>query len=115
MEIPFEIKKKEPRRLILKLTKSYDFGTYQPLLNGVKLGKPIDLYAATIEVSEFPLMDFWPDPGKYTLRLECVGKAEQSKGHWLGVDSLRLRERRPRVAEYGRDRDKDWRKERKVY
>ena len=38
LEIPFEVKKKEPLRLLLNVTKSYDFGHYQASLNGVKLG-----------------------------------------------------------------------------
>ena len=114
-EIPFVINKKEPRRLVLKLTTSYDFGIYQAYLNGVKLGNPIDLHSRQTEVAEFPLLDFWPEPGKYTLRLECVGKADASKGHWLGFDSVRLRERRPRVTEYGRDKEKDWKKEPTLY
>ena len=29
----------------------------------------------------------------------------------LGLESLRLRERRPRVEKYGHDKDKDWRKQ----
>jgi len=115
LEIPFEVQKKEPRRLVLKLTTSYDFGTYQAYLNGVKLGRPIDLYSAETAVAEFPLLDFWPDPGRYVLRLECVGKATASKGHWIGLDSVRLRERRPRVMEIGRDKDNDWKKDPKLY
>ena len=47
---------------------------------------------------EFHLLDFWPEPGVYTLRLECTGKNPQSSGHYLGIESVRLRERRPRVA-----------------
>lgn len=115
LEVPFEIEKKEPRRLVLKLTTSYDYGRYQASLNGVRLGRPLDLYSRETEVREFHLLDFWPDPGSYTLRLECVGKSDLSRGHLLGLDSVRLRERRPRVAEYGRDRDHDWRKKPKLY
>jgi hypothetical protein len=109
LEIPFEVAKKEPLRLLLNLTRSYDFGQYQASLNGVKLGEPLDLYHATISNQEYHLLDFWPEPGKYTLRLECVGKNPQSQGYYLGLESLRLRERRPRVAEYGHNKDKDWR------
>ena len=42
LEIPFEVQKKEPLRLLLNLTKSYDFGKYQASLNGVKLGGELD-------------------------------------------------------------------------
>jgi hypothetical protein len=115
IEVPFEVKKKEPRRLILKLTTSYDFGTYQAFLNGVRLGRSLDLYSAETDVREFPLLDFWPEPGRYVLHLECTGKSHSSAGYWLGFDSLRLRERRPRVTEYGRDEDHDWRTDPRLY
>jgi D-arabinan exo alpha-(1,3)/(1,5)-arabinofuranosidase (non-reducing end) len=115
IEIPFEVKKKEPVRLLLNATRSYDFGQYQAFLNGVKVGPVLDFYNKDIENWEFHLLDFWPDPGSYTLRLECVGKSFQSQGHWLGLESVRLRERRPRVAGWGFDKDKDWKKSPVLY
>ena len=115
IEIPFEVAKKEPLRLVLNMTKSYDFGRYQPYLNGVKLGGPIDLYSAAVSSEEYPLLDFWPDPAKYTLRLECVGKNQQSTGHYVGIESVRLRERRPRVTDYGFDKNKDWKQKPELY
>jgi len=115
VEIPFEIEKKEPKRLLLVLTKSYDFGQYQAYLNGVKLGGVMDLYSKDVASREFHLLDFWPEPGKYTLRLECVGRNPASTGCYLGIESVRLRERRPRVSEYHHDIDKDWRKEPMLY
>jgi hypothetical protein len=45
----------------------------------------------------------------------CVGKRDASAGHWLGFDSLRLRERRPRVERYAHDKDADWRKKPILY
>lgn len=108
-EIPFTVEKKEPLRLLLQVTKSYDFGRYQAYLDGVPLRSPLDLYSPEIEAFEWHLLDFWPEPGPHTLRLECTGKSPSSAGHFLGIESLVLRERRPRVSEYGYDRDKDWR------
>ena len=78
LEIPFEVEKKEPLRLLLNATKSYDFGTYQASLNGVKLGGPLDFYSAKVANEEVHLLDFWPEPGPYTLRLECVGQERRS-------------------------------------
>ncbi|MHC4742757.1 MAG: glycoside hydrolase family 172 protein [Planctomycetota bacterium] len=115
VEIPFEVKKKEPRRLVLVMTRSYDFGKYQAFLNGVKLGGVMDLYSEDIVSREYHLLDFWPEPGKYKLRLECVGKNPLSTGYYLGIESVRLRQRRPRVAEYGHDKDKDWREKPILY
>jgi hypothetical protein len=115
LEIPFEVKKKEPLRLLLNATKSYDFGQYQVSLNGVKLGGVRDFFNATLANEECHLLDFWPDPGAYTLRLECVGKNPQSQGYYLGLESVRLRERRPRVAEMAHDKAKDWRSAPQLY
>jgi hypothetical protein len=115
VEIPFEVKEKEPLRLVLELSRSASSGVYQPILNGVKLRRPLDLYRAKADLWEFHIMDFWPDPGKYRLRLECVGKNRNSTGYDIGVNSIRLRERRPRVKAFGYDKDKDWRKQQILY
>jgi hypothetical protein len=115
LEVPIEVKKKEPLRLVLSATTSYDFGQYQVFLNGVRLGRPIDFYSDIVANEEFHLLDFWPEPGAYTLRLECVGRNQRSSGYYCGLESVRLRERRPRVAEYGHDKDKDWRARPNLY
>ena len=115
VEIPFEVKEKEPLRMLLELTRSHDYGIYQPYLNDIKLGEPLDLYRAEPDLWEFHIMDFWPDPGSYKLKLVCVGKNRDSTGHYIGVNSIRLRERRPRVKAFGYDRDKEWRKEQVLY
>jgi hypothetical protein len=115
LELPLKVEKKEPLRLLLNLTKSYDFGRYQTYLNGVKLGDPFDAYSPKIMNEEVHLLDFWPEPGAYTLRLECVGKSPLSQGYYLGLESVRLRERRPRVAEFGHDKAKDWRQQPALY
>jgi hypothetical protein len=97
------------------MTKAPDFGQYQAFLNGVKLGPTMDGYNAKVVNEEFHLLDFWPEPGTYILRLECVGKNNQSAGYYLGIESVRLRERRPRVSQYGFEKDNDWRKDPKLY
>lgn len=121
IEIPIEVQESEPLRLLLNMTTSYDFGIYQPYLLGpskdqsVKLGGPLDFYSADIAKREFHLLDFWPEPGKYKLRLVCTGKSPASRGHFLGIESVRLRERRPRVKQMAHDREKDWRKNPTLY
>jgi hypothetical protein len=115
IEIPFTVKKKEPLRLLVNATKSNDFGKYQASLNGVKLGGEIDFYSPKITNEEVHLLDFWPEPGQYTLRLLCVGKHVQSSGYYCGLESVRLRERRPRVAEMGHEKDRNWRVKPQLY
>ncbi|NLE36804.1 MAG: DUF2961 domain-containing protein, partial [Pirellulaceae bacterium] len=109
VELTLDVKKKEPLRLILFLERSPESGIYQATLDGVKVGRPIDLYGAKREIDDYQLMDFWPEPGKYTLRLECVGRNHLSSGDQLRINSARLRERRPRVKEIGFLKDHDWR------
>ena len=125
VEIPFEIKTKKPTRLVLVMTRSYDYGKYQASLNGVKIGGVMDLcskettrgwiQASEITTREYHLLDFWPDPGKYTLKLECKGKNPMSTGYNLGIESVRLRQRRPRVEKYAHDKDKDWKQKPVLY
>jgi len=115
IEIPFDVKFKEPLHLILRGTLAADGGLYQVLLNGVKIGRPLDFYADAADRHGFQLLDFWPESGAYTLRLECVGKNLRSGGYTCAVESVRLLERRPRVALFGHDKDKDWRKNPTLY
>ncbi len=110
LEVPIEVKTKEPLRLVINGEKSLDGGLYQVSLNGMKISRPLDFYAEAPAGRRFSLLDFWPDPGMYILRLECVGKSVKSSSSACRIESIQLLERRPRVAEYGHDKDKDWRK-----
>ena len=109
LEFPVEVQEKEPLRLVVSALRSPDGGRFQAFLDGVKIGRPLDFYADMPESWEFPLLDFWPEPGTHILRLECVGKRTQSSDYVCRLESIQLLERRPRVAEYGHDKDKDWR------
>ncbi|HOZ48627.1 MAG TPA: DUF2961 domain-containing protein [Candidatus Hydrogenedentes bacterium] len=108
-EVAFPVSEREPRRLVVEMTCSYDYGTYQAYLDGVRIGDPLDLYSQETGVREFQLLDFWPEPGTHTLRLEHVGRADRSTGDYVGLVAIMLRERRPCVKAYAYDRDKDWR------
>lgn len=112
LEFPFEVKAREPLHLVIKGGAIPDGGRYQATLNGVKIGQPIDFYADAGQPveQEFQLLDFWPDPGSYKLRLQCVGKDVRSGGQACAIESVRLMERRPRVAAFAHDKDKDWKK-----
>jgi len=115
VKLPVEVKAKEPLRLLVNATRSPDSGTYQAYLDDVPLGKPIDLYNDQVDNFEYHLLDFWPEPGRYTFTLKCVGRNPKSTGLDLGLESVRLRERRPRVMQYGHDKNKDWRKNPTVF
>jgi hypothetical protein len=111
VELPLTVSEKEPLRLLVNVALGPNLGVYEVSLDGVRLGDLMDFYSPDIQAREFHFLDFWPEPGEYTLRLTCVGKNHLSSGTGLMVESVRLRERRPRVREMAWDRDKDWRTE----
>ena len=115
LEIPFTVEKKEPLRLLIVATEAPDYGKYQATLNGVKIGPVMDFYHDSIRSWEHHLLDFWPEPGNYTLRLECIGKNHFSEAFKCGIESVRLRQRRPRVVEYGHEKDKNWQEKPVLY
>ena len=113
---PIEVKAKEPLHLVVEGTAMAERRDgWQASLDGVKIGAPLDFHAPQNEDREFPLLDFWPEPGLHTLRLECVGRDATSLGTSCAVESVRLMERRPRVAAMAHDKNKDWRKEPRLY
>jgi len=93
LESMFHVEHRSYRGLVLRLTHSYDYGRYQVFLDGAKVGEPLDLYAPQIEVRDHYLGSFALEAGPHKVRFECVGKNESSRGRYLGVDSVRLRER----------------------
>lgn len=99
--IHFEAKRKESRRLVVKLIKSYDNGVHNLYLDGIRVKAGIDLYSEDTDVEEFPILGFWPEAGMYKVRLVFPGKKALSKDCWHDVDSIRLRVLRPRLDEYG--------------
>jgi hypothetical protein len=92
------------------VTRAPDYGIWQAYLDGIKVGQPMNLYSEKIRDWEHHLLDFWPDPGDYALELRLVGKDHFSSGNKLGIESVCLRERRPRVTGYAFDKDNDWRR-----
>lgn len=109
IRIPVEVKQKEPLRLLINVGLGPDLGIYRVALDGVELGQDMDFYAPEVGQKEFHFLDFWPEPGVFELTLRCVGKNFHARGSALMIESVRLRQRRPRVAEFGYDRDNDWR------
>ena len=52
-----------------------------------------DFYSPTLQVKENYLGSLKLAPGKHTLRMECIGRNPLARGRYLGLDSVRLRER----------------------
>ena len=104
LEIDFVIEKEEYRGLMLRLTYAEDYGIYRIFLDGKNISQPedyaagekivdYDLYSESLDVRDHYLGSFKLPVGKHTLTFECVGRNPFSKGNYLGVDSVRLRQR----------------------
>jgi hypothetical protein len=115
VKIPFHVNEKRPVRLLLAVTKAPDYGIWQAYLNGIKIGPIMNLYKENVCEWEHHLLDFWPDTGDYSLEIRLEGKDPSSKGEKLGIESVRLRERRPRVKKFAFDKDNDWMTNPKLY
>lgn len=115
VRIPFTVEERVPLRLLLAVTKAPDYGIWQAYLNGIRVGAPMNLYDEQVVEWEHHLLDFWPDPGIYTLELHLIGKDQFASGKMLGIESVRLRERRPRVSGFAFDMDNDWKTNPKLY
>jgi hypothetical protein len=105
MELTFNVEKEEYRGLILRMTHAPDYGIYRLHLDGKRArrvdGDPaggqdvadLDLFAPEMTVRDHYIGSYRFSPGSHTLRLECSGRNPLSKGNYLGLDSMRLRER----------------------
>jgi hypothetical protein len=93
VELRFDAAKTERKRLVVPITRSYDFGVYRLMLDGKEVAKSLDLYSPKVEVKEQDLGDLTLEAGPHVLRFECTGKNAASTGYKLGVDSVRLRGR----------------------
>lgn len=93
LELDFDVTATHKHALVLRLTRSYDYGIWSVALDGRMLEPRVDLYDAETKVRDLQLEVYNLPVGKHTLRLQCVGRNPQSRGDWLGVDSIRLRKR----------------------
>lgn len=93
VEVRFSTAESGAARLVIPITRSYDFGTYRLTLDGEVVAQELDCYSRTVELVELDLGDRALGTGEHVLTIECVGRNPASKGWKLGVDSIRMRER----------------------
>ena len=91
LEMTLTFKSAAAKGLRIGLTKAPDYGSFELYLDGVKLGKVIDLYDP--KVMRAPDNVFGKvkiSPGSHTLKIKCVGKSDQSKSFLFGMDYIEL-------------------------
>jgi hypothetical protein len=104
LEVEFTVEKEQYRGLILRCTSAEDYGIYRIFLDNKNVRQPedymagqklhdFDFFSKDLTVKEIYLGSHKLPRGKHALRLVCVGKNPLSRGNYLGLDSVRLRER----------------------
>ncbi len=103
LEVPFTVPEELTAQLWVKLTHSWDYGTYRVKLDGRDVGT-FDLLSPEVKPTPHKLGMHTLAAGAHALRFECVGKADKSKGYYFGLDVLTAR-----VPVYARPASKDLR------
>jgi hypothetical protein len=104
LEVQLPVEKEEYRGLMLRCTYADDYGIYRVFLDGKNVRQPddymagqklqdFDFYSKDLQVRDIYLGSHKLSKGLHRVRLEYVGKNPLSKGNYLGLDSIRLRER----------------------
>jgi hypothetical protein len=90
VEVSFTVPKEQTVELWLKMLHSWDYGIYRVKVDGKDLGR-FDLLNRAVTPTPHRLGMHTLTAGEHTLRFECVGKSEASKGYYLGFDALMAR------------------------
>lgn len=90
VEVSFTTDKELTAELWVRMLHSWDYGIYRVRLDGREVAT-LDLYNANITPTPHRLGSHTLAAGPHTLRFECVGKARDSKGYFLGFDTLTAR------------------------
>ena len=89
---------------MLRLTRAPDYGRWRAYLDGEPIsslsdypdwnpGGPIDFYGATVDTRDLYLGTYVLSAGQHILRFETAGQNSASTGNFLGLDSIRFRQR----------------------
>lgn len=92
LELRVPVEKASRYRVTVGMTKSWDYGIHQPMLNGKDVGEPIDLCAPQITPVRLELGELDLTAGETLLGLRCVGTNPEAKPirHMAGIDYVLL-------------------------
>lgn len=88
LKVPFHMDADGVYDLLVVLTRSWDYGRYQVLLDGAPQGDPIDLFSAATGSLERLLPSVRLSAGSHVLGLRGVGKNAESAGYLAGIQGL---------------------------
>ena len=87
VELSFVLNKELTGDLRGNLIQSWDYGIYRVSLDGKELGT-VDLYDKKVTPKTYNWGKQTLAAGTHTLRFECAGKSDQSKGYFFGLDTV---------------------------
>lgn len=90
LELSFGTDRAQDVDLILNTVHAREGGSYQVKLDGLQIAQ-IDFYSSDNSSTTNKLGRQHLDAGTHRLRFECTGKSPESKGYYLGLDSLTAR------------------------
>ena len=91
LELALPVQKAGTYRVLLKLTEGPDYGVSQVSLDGVEVGGPLDLYAATVKPGD--TVDLGAQAltaGPHVMKITIVGKNAAATGTAFGADWVKL-------------------------
>lgn len=91
LELALPVAQAGKYHVILRCTKAPDYGIFQPSLDGVLRGGPVDLYATKValaEESDLGVMEL--TAGAHTLKIEISDKNKASQKFNFGLDYVKL-------------------------
>jgi hypothetical protein len=92
LEVIVPVEERGRYRVTLGLTKSWDYGIHQVMVNGEDVGEPLDLWAEQITPLKVELGAFEVEAGEHTIGLRCVGTNPNAKpvNYMAGIDYILL-------------------------
>lgn len=90
LDFPLDAPADGTYELVLVMTRSWDYGTYEAQLDGKPLGAPMNLYSKNIVAKEHCFPTGPLAAGPHVLSLVNRGKDASSPGYFLGFDCLLL-------------------------
>lgn len=90
LDFPLDVPADGSYELVLVMTRSWDYGTYEAQLDGKPLGAPMNLYSKNIVAKEHCFPTGPLAAGPHVLSLVNKGKDASSPGYFLGFDCLLL-------------------------
>lgn len=90
--LQFDVPKAGDYEVNLYFCKSWDYAIVQAYLDDEKIGEPLDNYSpAVVAGGKVSFGTHTLTAGPHRLKLQSVGKNEQSKGYFMGLDAIELK------------------------